>query len=360
MYKTVRKALFLQDAEESHMLISALGKVLGTAPARRPIAALYRLEDERLSTHVFGIDFRNPIGLAAGFDKNAELIPILASLGFGFIEIGTVTPQPQPGNPRPRLFRLPEDEAVVNRMGFNSKGAVFVREELRHIRHSRVVIGVNIGRNKSTSNEDALLDYEKCFDNLSDYADYVVINVSSPNTPNLRELQEKKPLMKLLKHVQTINFRKAYPKPILLKIGPDLSQSQLDDVIEIVRQTAVRGIIATNTSVSRSGLRTSKRVVDRAGDGGLSGQPLKRRSTEVIRYIFSKSKGKIPIIGVGGVFSAEDAYEKIRAGASLVELYTGLIYEGPGLVKKIKQGLVAFLERDGFKSVKDAIGADHQ
>ncbi|RJP43640.1 quinone-dependent dihydroorotate dehydrogenase [Candidatus Parcubacteria bacterium] len=359
MYKLIRPILFREDPETAHNMIAVIGKIAGISPARSILRPLYGFDDERLRVRLFGIQFKNPIGLAAGFDKNADMLPFLACAGFGFIEIGTVTPLPQEGNPKPRLFRLEADEALVNRLGFNGKGVEYVRENLRRYRDG-LVVGVNIGRNKTTPNDEAESDYGKCFERLSEYAGYMVVNVSSPNTPRLRELQEKKPLAELLNDIQAANFRKASPRPILLKIAPDLTEEQIDDVIAIVEKTGVRGIIATNTTISREGLTSPKKRIRAVGQGGLSGKPLRNRSTEVVRYIFKQSKGRIPIIGVGGVFSAEDAYEKIRAGASLVQVYTGLVYEGPGLIKRINKGLVALLERDGFSSVEDAVGAEHR
>lgn len=293
-----------------------------------------------LARTVFGISFPNPVGLAAGFDKDAKYVGNLACLGFGFLEIGTVTPLPQPGNDRPRLFRLPEDEALINRMGFNNEGAQAATERLRK-RKCRLIIGGNIGRNKATLNEDAEGDYEKCFHTLYEVVDYFVINVSSPNTPGLRNLQEKEPLQKLIIHLQQLNSEKPVPKPVLLKIAPDLTQEQLNDIISIALETGLSGIVATNTTVSREGLKTSSDKIQRIGPGGLSGRPLKNRSTEVIRYLYRQTGGSLPIIASGGIFTALDAKEKLDAGASLVQVYTGFIYEGPGIVKRICKGLTA-------------------
>jgi dihydroorotate dehydrogenase len=279
------------------------------------------------------------VGLAAGFDKDAKLIDELASLGFGFIEIGTITPKAQSGNPKPRLFRLTDDNGIINRMGFNNQGIEGAIARLEK-RKSNIIIGGNIGKNKVTPNEEAFNDYEKCFVQLYPYVDYFVVNVSSPNTPGLRELQEKGPLTQLLNHLMELNQKQEKTKPILLKIAPDLSNQQLDDIIEIVSITKIAGVIATNTTISRDDLKTSKSTVDEIGNGGLSGKPLGKRATEVIRYLYEKSNGAFPIIGVGGIMSAKDALEKLEAGASLVQLYTGFIYEGPGLVKKINKAIL--------------------
>jgi dihydroorotate dehydrogenase len=268
----------------------------------------------------------------------------MAMLGFGFIEIGTLTPKPQEGNPQPRLFRLQQDEALINRMGFNNGGVLEAVERLKK-RKSDVIVGGNIGKNKVTPNENAVDDYLICLEALHPYVDYFVVNVSSPNTPNLRDLQEKEPLKQLLQAVKSANDQKPNPKPILLKIAPDLTDGQLDDIVEIVRQTGIDGVIATNTTIDRSGLHTPKSEVEAIGAGGVSGKVLAKRSTEVIRYLHQKSGGAFPIVGVGGIFSAEDAIEKLEAGASLIQVYSGMIYEGPGLIKKIKKGLLAYFSR---------------
>lgn len=301
--------------------------------------SLYVVEDKRLEREVFGLKFKNPVGLAAGFDKNASMYNDLAYCGFGFIEIGTITPKGQPGNDKPRLFRVKADEGIINRMGFNNDG---VAEAIKNLKDKKtsLLIGGNIGKNKVTSNEDAVNDYVYSFNHLFDYVDYFVVNVSSPNTPNLRELQEKEPLKQLLQALKDENNLKASPKPILLKIAPDLTDSQLDDIVEIIDEVKLDGVIATNTTISRDGLITSKNEIDKIGMGGLSGKPVKSRSTEVIRYLHVKSKGSFPIIGVGGIHSAEDAIEKLDAGASLIQLYTGFIYEGPALIKKINQAIL--------------------
>ena len=291
-----------------------------------------------MEREVFGLTFANPVGLAAGFDKDAELFNELSAFGFGFIEIGTVTPKPQEGNPKKRLFRLREDQAIINRMGFNNVGVDAASMRLRQ--NKGVLIGGNIGKNKLTSNEDATLDYEICFDALYDVVDYFVVNVSSPNTPNLRELQEKKPLMELLQALQDKNTARPKQKPILLKIAPDLTDDQLMDIIDIVKTTKIAGVIATNTTISRDGLQSTNKTET----GGLSGKPLRERSTQVIRFLSQKSNNAFPIIGVGGIHSADDAIEKLEAGASLVQLYTGFIYEGPALVKAINKKILQRLQ----------------
>jgi len=277
--------------------------------------------------------------LAAGFDKDAKLFDELASFGFGFVEIGTVTPLPQDGNPKPRLFRVKDDSGLINRMGFNNQGIEVVVARLRR-RKTNIIIGGNIGKNKVTPNEKAVDDYEICFEKLFPYVDYFAVNVSSPNTPGLRDLQEKAPLTALLKRLQELNNAKESRKPILLKIAPDLTTEQLDDIIEIVADTKIDGVVATNTTIDRSSLKTYKKKVDAIGNGGLSGKPVKARSTEVIKYLSDKSNRAFPIIGVGGIHSAEDALEKLDAGATLLQVYTGFIYEGPALVKRINKAIL--------------------
>jgi len=340
MYKLViKKILFLFPPETAHRIVV---KLLGFPFLSKLLKLVYRFEHPSLEKELFGLKFKNPVGLAAGFDKNAERYSQLADLGFGFVEIGTVTPKAQEGNPRPRLFRLPKDRALINRMGFNNDGVEAVCQRLRK-RRNGLLIGGNIGKNKATPNEEAIRDYEICFQQLYGLVDYFVVNVSSPNTPNLRELQDKDPLTKLLMHLKKLNQAKPKEKPLLLKIAPDLSDSQLDDIIEIVREVKIDGIIATNTTISREGLSTPVAEVEALGNGGLSGKPLTKRSTEVIRYLHQKSGGAFPIIGVGGIHSPEDALEKIAAGASLIQLYTGFIYEGPGLLRQIKRALAKSL-----------------
>jgi dihydroorotate dehydrogenase len=309
------------------------------APIRFLLKRSYQKKSASLHRKLWGIDFPNPVGLAAGFDKDAKHIDALACLGFGFIEIGTLTPKAQDGNPAPRLFRLPTDKALINRMGFNNGGVDAAVLRLQQ-RKERIIIGGNIGKNKITPNEEAYKDYEYNVKALHAVVDYFVVNVSSPNTPGLRELQEKAPLMDLLHKVQAVNKALPNPKPVLLKIAPDLTDMQLDDIIEIVAATQIDGIVATNTTIDRSQLQTPATEVEAIGAGGLSGKPVTARSTEVIRYIHQKTNGTIPMIAVGGIFTAADAIEKLNAGASLVQVYTGFIYEGPGMVKRICNGLL--------------------
>ncbi len=336
-YRMLRRVFFLFPPETIHEAVFA---VLRLPLVSELLARMYRYEHPALHREVFGLTFRNPVGLAAGMDKNAEVFEQMGALGFGFVEIGTVTPRPQMGNPRPRLFRLPEDEALINRMGFNNQGVEAVRRRLERRKDRTLLIGGNIGKNKDTPNERAPEDYETCFRVLYEGVDFFVVNVSSPNTPNLRQLQEKEPLRRLLLHLQEVNAGMPRRKPLLLKIAPDLNEPQLDDIIEIVRETGVDGVIATNSTVSRERLRSSPRRLEKIGPGGLSGKPLARRSTEVIRYLHHHSGGVFPIIGVGGIHSVEDALEKLDAGATLIELFTGFVYEGPGLIKQIKKELV--------------------
>lgn len=339
MYKLVKPLFFQFDPEKIHYTVTdtlkMAQKVWGVP---RILKACYDFTDKKLERNVFGLDFKNPVGLAAGFDKNGEFIEELANFGFGFIEVGTVTPLPQPGNDKPRMFRLPADEALINRMGFNNKGVEVLARKLKSIKKDGLIIGGNIGKNKNTPNEDAVSDYIKCFDALFDVVDYFVVNVSSPNTPGLRALQEKEPLKNILNTLQQRNKKNDISRPILLKIAPDLSNEQLDDIVEIVQETKIAGVIASNTTISRDNLRSPENV--KAEMGGLSGKPLTQRSTEVIRYLSQKSNKSFPIIGVGGIHSGKDAKEKLEAGASLVQIYTGFIYEGPGLVKEILKELV--------------------
>ena len=336
MYKLfIRPLLFCFDPEKVHYFTFSLIRIVSKIPGLSGIfRALYEVKDSRLETEVFGLKFKNPVGLAAGFDKNAVLYKELSNFGFGFIEIGTLTPKAQDGNPKKRLFRLREDSAIINRMGFNNGGVD--EAVLRLKQNSGVLIGGNIGKNKVTPNEEATSDYEICFEALFDYVDYFVVNVSSPNTPNLRALQDKEPLTELLQTLQNKNLAKPKPKPILLKIAPDLTDEQLLDIIDIVNETKIAGVIATNTTLSREGLASENKIET----GGLSGKPLTKRSTEVIRFLSKKSNRSFPIIGVGGIHSVEDAIEKLEAGASLVQLYTGFIYEGPALVKAINKAIL--------------------
>ena len=342
LYKRfVKPILFLFPPETAHNIVAGLLRFILAIPGKRWFfEKIFHVKDERLRRNVFGLDFPNPVGLAAGFDKDGKYFRAMAALGFGFIEIGTVTPVAQPGNPRPRLFRLPKDEALINRMGFNNEGVDALVERLKKGKPKNLIIGGNIGKNKATPNEEATRDYALCFEALFPYVDYFVVNVSSPNTPGLRELQEKEPLTKLLTHLQTLNHQKPAPKPLLLKIAPDLTDEQLDDILGIAAATQLAGIIATNTTIGRDGLTTASTKVEEMGSGGLSGRPLRQRSTEVIRYLCLKSGGMLPIIGVGGIASPADAIEKLDAGASLVQIYSGLVYEGPGLVQRINRALL--------------------
>lgn len=340
MYGIIRSILFLFDPEKVHYFTTNTLHVLLKIPGVKWLfKKQFIVEDKKLERTVFGIQFKNPVGLAAGFDKNGKMYNDMEYCGFGFIEIGTITPKAQAGNEKPRLFRLKKDEAIINRMGFNNDGVEEAVANLKK-RKTSVIIGGNIGKNKVTANEDATSDYLTAFNFLHAYVDYFVVNVSSPNTPNLRELQEKEPLMHLLQTLKDENETKAIKKPILLKIAPDLTDTQLDDIIEIVQTVKIDGVIATNTTISREDLVTDKAIVEKIGAGGVSGKPARKRSTEVIRYLSEKSNKSFPIIGVGGIHSAEDALEKLDAGADLVQVYTGFIYEGPSLVKRINKAIL--------------------
>ena len=340
MYKIIRFFLFLFDPEKIHYFTFFILKIGYKVPLKACTwKQLFTIKDKRLEREVFGIKFPNPVGLAAGFDKDARLIDELSCFGFGFIEIGTLTPKPQDGNPKPRLFRLKADSGIINRMGFNNSGVEDAIIRLKN-RKSDTIIGGNIGKNKLTLNENAADDYVISFNSLFPYVDYFVVNVSSPNTPGLRDLQEKEPLTNLLNSLQEINNKNEKRKPILLKIAPDLTNEQLDDIIQIVHDTQIDGVIATNTTIDRSRLKTDKNELEDIGNGGLSGNPLRERSTEVIRYLSENSNKAFPIIGVGGIHTAEDAIEKIDAGAVLVQVYTGFIYEGPRLVKRINKAIL--------------------
>ncbi|RMG77227.1 MAG: quinone-dependent dihydroorotate dehydrogenase [Bacteroidetes bacterium] len=339
MYSIIRKILFLFPPETAHYLALDLLKLALKIPLlSQIIVQQYRLKSPKLEKNVFGIRFPNPVGLAAGLDKNARYYKELSKLGFGFIEIGTVTPKPQAGNPKPRLFRIKKDKAIINRMGFNNDGVDAVVKRLQS-KPAHIIIGGNIGKNKTTPNEKAVDDYLICFHKLFDYVDYFVVNVSSPNTPGLRSLQERKPLERILSALQKANNEKNNPKPILLKIAPDLSSEQIDEIIDIVTTTQISGIIATNTTIARNNLSLNSQQIEAIGNGGLSGAPLTEASTKIIRYIRSKNPN-IPVIGVGGIMHENDACEKIKAGADLVQLYSGFVYEGPALIKKIKQKII--------------------
>ena len=336
MYKLLLKPLFfLFDPELVHHTVFKLIKLSNKIPGiSNLIRSIFVIKDKRLERHLFGLTFPNPVGLAAGFDKDAKLYHELSNFGFGFIEIGTLTPKPQDGNPKKRMFRLTEDKGLINRLGFNNEGVESAINRLK--KNKGVLIGGNIGKNKTTTNQNAIKDYVYCFNMLFDYVDYFVVNVSSPNTPNLRELQDRSNLQRLLSTLSNLNQTKDQPKPILLKIAPDLSEKQLLDIVEIVTNLNIDGVIATNTTLSRVNLKSSKKNES----GGLSGLPLKDKSTDVIKFLHKNSKNAFPIIGVGGVHEPDDAIEKLDAGASLVQMYTGFIYEGPGIVKRINKALL--------------------
>ena len=348
LYNLFRSLVFLLPAEKAHYFTVNLLKLSLKVPFSKLLfKKLFCLDTPLIQRTVFGIDFPNPIGLAAGFDKNATCFNEMEYCGFGFVEIGTVTPLAQDGNDKPRLFRLKKDKAIINRMGFNNNGMVEAVENLkRKSPGSKLIIGGNIGKNKITSNENAIDDYIVSFKALFDYVDYFVVNVSSPNTPDLRALQEKEPLKKILSALQTVNESYPKKKPLLLKIAPDLSNEQLDDIIEIMLELKMDGIVATNTTIQRTGLVADDLQVEKIGAGGLSGKPLSQRSTEVIRYIHQKSNGAFPIIGVGGIHSVEDALEKLDAGATLLQIYTGFIYEGPMLNKRINKAILSRLNNE--------------
>ncbi|MBH70325.1 MAG: dihydroorotate dehydrogenase (quinone) [Flavobacteriales bacterium] len=339
-YAAIRSILFLFNPESVHYFtFNFIKRITYFKVVKKFLSNIFVVDNKELNKEVFGIKFKNPVGLAAGFDKDAMLFDELSIFGFGFIEIGTITPVAQSGNSKPRLFRLSDDNALINRMGFNNHGLESAISRLRR-KKSNIIIGGNIGKNKLTPNEKAIDDYEICFEKLFTYVDYFVVNVSSPNTPGLRELQEKKPLSKILARLQEINNKKDKRKPILLKISPDLTTTQLDIIIEIIIDLKIDGIIATNTTIDRTNLLTDKSKVEKIGAGGLSGKPLNDKSNSVIKYIKERSNGSFPIIGVGGINSAEDAIEKIDAGASLVQIYTGFIYKGPSLIKNINKAIL--------------------
>lgn len=338
MYSLIRDILFKFDPEAvHHFSMHQLKLVCSTKIGKQMISANFTPQNSDLKKEIFGLIFNNPVGLGAGFDKNALYLNELEALGFGFVEVGTVTPKAQAGNDKPRLFRLPKDKALINRMGFNNDGVEVVKRRLGNWneRASKLIVGGNIGKNKVTANEDAWKDYEICFTELFDYADYFVVNVSSPNTPGLRELQEKASLQKILSQLQNINQGKAKPKPLLLKIAPDLTTEQLDDIVSLAFEVNLAGLVATNTTISRANLTTSSSQITAIGAGGLSGKPLTKRSTEVVTYLHEQTSGKIPIIASGGIFTGTDAKEKLATGASLLQVWTGFVYEGPGVVKRI-------------------------
>jgi dihydroorotate dehydrogenase len=362
--KIAKPLLFGMSAENAHHLVISGLEMTGRLPGGTAmLEKMYGIEPvQELTVDLFGLRFSSPVGLAAGLDKNAAAVPGFSSIGFGFMEVGTITPEPQPGNDRPRLFRLPEDEALINRMGFNNVGVQAMAENLRKAANQRrIPVAVNIGKNKTTPNELAERDYQACIRGLYDYGDFFVVNISSPNTPGLRNLQHGDELRRLLTAVNEENRlqserRRDKRKPVLVKIAPDLSVDDLAFTIETIANSGVAGIIATNTTIDRAGLTS----LHSGETGGLSGKPLRQRATEVIRSIYRLTEGKIPIIGCGGIFTAEDAYEKIRAGASLVEIYTALIYKGPELNRELYLGLQKLLRRDGFSHISEAVGADVQ
>ena len=352
VYRLFRPWLFRQDPETIHQgVMGLLALAAGGRPRLELLSAVFGVRDERLKVRLWGLEFPNPIGLAAGFDKNALAVAAWPALGFGYVEIGSVTALAQPGNPKPRLFRLPQDQAIINRMGFNNDGAEVIAARLERQGRPSVPLGVNLGKSRVTPLEEAPADYLKSLGLLWPYGDYFVINVSSPNTPGLRQLQDKDRLEELLAAV--MGFARAQPqtKPVLIKIAPDLTWEQLDEILELVEGYGLSGLIATNTTVARDGLKTP---VDEAG--GLSGRPLAARSLEVLKYLTQELKVGIPVISVGGIFSAEDALERLRAGASLIQLYTGFIYEGPMLPRRINRGLLAYLQREGLAGLQDLIG----
>lgn len=346
MYSLLRRLMFLLSAEDAHYTAM---NTLKYAPGAKSIAkTFFQVKGSSLQQNIFGLTFSNPVGLGAGFDKNAAYLQELSVLGFGFVEVGTVTPLAQPGNDKPRLFRLPKDKALINRMGFNNDGADAIKKRLIKWKTSRpstvdrrLIIGCNIGKNKITANEDAWKDYNTCFTKLSESADYFVVNVSSPNTPGLRALQDKDALYKILSELQNINHGLAQKKPLLLKIAPDLTLSQLDDIIGLTEETKLDGLVATNTTISRENLLISSSEIAGIGAGGFSGMPLKKRSTEVVSYLYKNLLNKVPIIASGGIFSGADAKEKIDSGASLVQVWTGFVYEGPSIAKNINRYLLS-------------------
>jgi len=341
LYKyLIRPLLFYYDPEKVHYFTISLLSFLTALPGvKRLFKAFYQVNNHKLERKVLGLTFANPVGLAAGFDKDARMIDLLEPFGFGFIEIGTLTPKAQAGNPKPRLFRLKADQALINRMGFNNDGvdkAVLALQK----RKSKIIIGGNIGKNKLTKNEVAAEDYEYSFEALYDVVDYFVVNVSSPNTPGLRELQGKEALLFLLNRLQTCNGKKHKRKPILLKIAPDLDNVQLQEIVKVVLESKIDGIIATNTTVVRDDLKTTSQVIEKIGKGGLSGSPLRKKSTEIIEFLRKKLGSEAIIIGVGGIMTADDAIEKIKAGANLIQIYSGFIYNGPSFVKKINKAIL--------------------
>ncbi|MBD0381090.1 quinone-dependent dihydroorotate dehydrogenase [Paenibacillus sedimenti] len=364
LYKKLGKPIFFRmDPEKAHHLIIDSLSAVGAFPGgKQLLKAMWGVNySPLLAQNLWGIEFANPIGLAAGLDKNAKAVKGFSQLGFGFMEVGTITPKPQPGNEQPRLFRLPEDHALINRMGFNNVGVEEMARNLQKVGKRHIPVAINIGKNKMTPNEQAEEDYRACIRALYTYGDFFVVNISSPNTPDLRNLQHGNDLCRLLDAVtdemQIQQEKHRHPgKPVLVKIAPDLTDEELELTAKTIKDSGVSGIIATNTTLSRDGLQNA----NKEQAGGLSGKPLTRRSTEVISRVYRLTDGKLPIIGSGGIFSAQDAYDKIRAGASLVEVYTALIYEGPGLLSRLNEGLQDLLKRDGFTHISQAIGADQK
>lgn len=364
LYRTLGKPiLFRMDPESAHhLIINGLSGVGAFPGGKQMLKAVWGVGyAPQMAQKLWGIDFTNPVGLAAGLDKNAKAVKGFSQLGFGFMEVGTITPKPQPGNEQPRLFRLPADHALINRMGFNNVGVEEMARNLQKTGKRDIPVAINIGKNKTTPNEHAEDDYRACIRALYPYGDFFVVNISSPNTPDLRNLQHGNDLCRLLDAVtdemQMQQEKHRHPgKPVLVKIAPDLSDDELELTVKTIRDSGVSGIIATNTTLSRAGTNHPNRLES----GGLSGRPLTERSTEVVRRVYRLTEGQLPIIGSGGIFSAQDAYDKIRAGASLVEVYTSLIYEGPALLSRLNTGLQALLKKDGFTHISQAIGADHK
>lgn len=362
MWRLIRPLLFRMDAERAHHLsMSLFASLMSLEPLRRFTERTTSVVDPRLRTTCLGIDFPSPVGLAAGFDKNAEWFDALAALGFGYVEVGTLTGQAQPGNPKPRLFRLPADRALLNRLGFNNKGSAAAAQALARRRSLRPILGINIGKSKVVPNEEAVGDYLASFDRLFLFGRYFVVNVSSPNTPGLRELQERGPLTALLRALTERNRELAErhgapAKPILLKIAPDLNEHQLSAIVEMTEEVPIAGIVATNTTLSRDGLVTPAAEVERLGAGGVSGAPLTERSRTMVAELYRKLRGRLPIIGVGGIMSGEDAWQMIRHGASLVQVYTGFVYGGPGFVRGVLRHLVRRLDEGGHTSIAEVVG----
>ena len=355
MYKFIRPLLFRMQAEKAHDLAIKLGRTLSMDPIPDVINNIFGFHDKCLEVKVAGLTFANPIGLAAGLDKNAEITNFLASFGFGHIEAGTTTPRAQTGNPRPHLWRLPADHAIINRMGFPNQGVERIARNLS-MATNKIIKGGNIGKNSDTPNDGAAKDYITCLDTIYDHVDYIAINISSPNTPELRKLQDKQPLTRLLSEVVKQRDTKKQRKPLFLKISPDLETTELDDILQIIHEQKLDGIITANTTISRDNLTTDAKHIETIGHGGLSGKPIRDKATKLIAHISTQTRGELPIIGSGGIFTAEDAYEKIKAGASLLQIYTSLIYEGPEIVGDINRELVKLLEKDGYNSIQNAVG----